>query len=115
MAVALVALTVSAQLRASRRPALMQKLFDLDGPSARDPKKTAWDQAGKVRSARTAPREAPSLCARGCARALSLPLSQSLAFSVLLSLSLSYSLSLSLSLCSLLCIRGRGAAVRRGA
>ena len=47
MAVALVALTVSAHWR--RETMLTQKLFDVDGPSVRDPSKAAWDKGGKVR------------------------------------------------------------------
>ena len=46
MAVALVALTVSAHVR--RSTVLTQKLFDVDGPSVRDPSRAAWDSAGKV-------------------------------------------------------------------
>jgi len=52
MAVALVALTVTAQLRSSsNRFVLTQKLFDVDGPSARDPSRAAWDKGGKGTSA----------------------------------------------------------------
>ena len=50
MAVALLALTLTAQQRSSsNRFVLMQKLYDVDGPSARDPARAAWDTAGKVR------------------------------------------------------------------
>ena len=47
-ALALVALTVSSQLRTN---ALAQKLFDVDGPSPRDPPRSAWDKGGKGTSA----------------------------------------------------------------
>ena len=49
MAIAMVAQTVRLQLLAARRTALTQKLFDVDGPSSRDPPRDAWDHAGKVR------------------------------------------------------------------
>lgn len=42
MAVALLALTVTSHVRAARRVTL----FDVDGPSARDPAKAAWDKGG---------------------------------------------------------------------
>ena len=52
MAIAMVAQTVRLQLLAARRTALTQKLFDVDGPSSRDPPREAWDHAGKVRRER---------------------------------------------------------------
>ena len=48
IAVAMVAHTVRLKFLAARRTALTQKLFDVDGPSARDPPRAAWDHAGKV-------------------------------------------------------------------
>jgi hypothetical protein len=50
MAITMVAQTVRLQLLAARRTALTQKLFDVDGPSSRDPPREAWDHAGKVRN-----------------------------------------------------------------
>ena len=51
LAVALVALTmVSLSRQRNTHAVMMQKLFDVDGPSARDPSKTAWAKAGQVRA-----------------------------------------------------------------
>ena len=46
---ALVAMMITTQLRtANGRMALTQQLFDVDGPSRRDPSKAAWNKAGEV-------------------------------------------------------------------
>ena len=51
LAVALVALTmVSLSGQRNTHAVMMQKLFDVDGPSARDPSKAAWAKAGQVRA-----------------------------------------------------------------
>ncbi|MGB1603099.1 MAG: hypothetical protein ACPIOQ_60775, partial [Promethearchaeia archaeon] len=54
VAAVLVGVAIIAQARqaGSRRAALVQALFDLDGPSPRDPPKAAWARAGEGTAAK---------------------------------------------------------------